>query len=359
LNEVIDHIIKLPKSLPPVLGVGAYLKNNICLIQDNEAWISKEIGSLDNPKNIKLFYKIVENIIDCAKYKPVAVAHDFHTDFPSTIWAKESGLRSIPVQHHYAHIASVMAQNNYEGKAIGIALDGFGLGYNNELWGGELLYIDQKTFKRIGHLKQLHQVGGDIASIQPWRMGASALYSIGKKDQILKRYSKYPNAKYIIDMIENNINSPLTSSAGRLFDAVCGLLNVNPISDFEGQAPMNLEKMVTSPKIENNAWEIENNILNMNPLLEKISNCTKEDGANIFHGTFAFALMDWFKKASKESDIKTIIFGGGCFLNKVLCNIIKEEMKNTDYNLLWSKELSAGDQSISLGQAYAGAIQVI
>lgn len=358
MTEIIKQIIKLPRALPPVLAVGAYLKNNLCLIQSDEAWISQDVGSLDNPTTIKSFYKMAEAMIACAKCKPVAVAHDWHPDFPCTRWAKECGLPPLSVQHHHAHVASVMAEHGHEDSAIGVVLDGFGLGEDNAAWGGELLHVDKNGFNRIGHLKLMHQPGGDIAALQPWRMGAAALYALGQKGEIATRYSSYDGAEYMAQVMDGNFNVPLTSSGGRLFDAACGLLNIKPVASFEGEAPMAMEAMVTTPEVMREGWRIEGRVLDMRPLLLKIMDCTQEKGANLFHGTLAIALIDWFQKAAKESDTKTVVLGGGCFLNQVLRKMIERETMSMGFNILWPKELPAGDQAISLGQAYAAAMML-
>lgn len=356
MTQIIQKKIKLHKSLPPVLGVGAYLKNSICLIQKDEAWISKEVGSLDNPESIKEFYKTAEMVLERAEEKPVAIAHDYHPDFPCTIWAKEAGQKAMPVQHHHAHAAAVVAEHQYEGKALAVILDGFGLGEKGEAWGGELLKVDRSGYKRVGHLAPLHQPGGDLAARQPWRMGAAAIHTMGRGAEIAKRFEAFDGAQYVEQMIGGGTNVPLTTSGGRLFDAACGLLDVKPMAAFEGEAPMALEAMACEPVALESGYKINDSVLDMMPTLERLVDLGAEEGANLFHGTLAVALIDWFKKAAQESDIKTIVFGGGCFFNKVLRDMIERESAGLGLKLLWPDKMLAGDQAIALGQAYASSV---
>lgn len=254
-NKYIVQKIPLSRALPPVLGVGAYLKNALCLIQAGEAWISRDNGSLDSVEAITRFQETAQGMIECATIKPVAVAHDWHPDFYSTRWALQQSC-TIGIQHHHAHVAAVMAEHGIEGPVLGLALDGFGLGQEQQAWGGELLRVDREGFVRIGHLKELPQPGGDSAARQPWRMGAAALWTLGRGAEIASRYADQFGAAMLADMMDRKINSPMTSSAGRLFDAACGLLGVLPVAQFEGEAPMKLESMVTDPVVDLAGWKI-------------------------------------------------------------------------------------------------------
>ncbi|MDX9689821.1 MAG: hydrogenase maturation protein HypF [Alphaproteobacteria bacterium] len=357
--SIVDNILKLPCEMPAVLAVGAYLKNALCLIQGDEVWISPENGSLDQPEAIDRFYSRAQKLLAAARIRPVAVAHDLHPDFPCSRWAMECGLPSVAIQHHHAHIAAVMAEHALAEPVLGLALDGFGLGGDDGMWGGELLSVDTKGFERFGHLYPLPQPGGDIAAREVWRMGAGALFAIGKKEEIATRYATFAGAKHLPAFIEKGVNAPLTSSCGRLFDAACGLLGVKLCAAFEGEAPMALEGFVTVPQVMSGGWVLsDDGILDLRPLLAALLNLSAEEGANLFHGTLAAALADWLVWASQKTNIVKVALAGGCFFNKILREALQKATMGSGLELLWPRQLSAGDMSIAVGQAYAAALQL-
>jgi hydrogenase maturation protein HypF len=360
--DILQTIIPLPRALPPVLGAGAFLKNTLCLIQDDRALITRDNGSLDSIAAIEGYERTAAELLAQAEIKPIAVAHDLHPDFASTHFALKSGLKPFAIQHHHAHIAAIMAEHGTTTPVLGLALDGFGLGLNNESWGGELLRVDATGFQRLGHLALLPQPGGDIAARQTWRMGAAALRSLGRDDEITTRYAAFPNASTLATMMERGINCPPTSSAGRLFDAACGLLGVKPMAAFEGEAPMALEAMVREPKVDETGWTITESettsILDMRPLLERLTELPPQPGAELFHGTFIAALADWAQKAAEQTGIRTVACGGGCFLNKVLREGLEQRMMAANLLPLFPKNLSPGDAAISCGQAFAAALAI-
>lgn len=366
MADRISHVISLPRALPPVLGVGAYLKNALCLIQVNEAWISRENGSLDNVAAIEGFHNTAEEMIAQAQTPPVAVAHDWHPDFPCSRWAATCGLRSIGIQHHHAHIAAVMAEHGIDEPVLGLALDGFGLGERNEAWGGELLRVDADGFCRLGHLRLLSQPGGDSAARQPWRMGAAALWAMGRGDEIASRYAVFAGAATLPMMMERGLNAPQTSSAGRLFDAACGLLHVKPVAAFEGEAPMELERIATESiresRIDSGLWRIDSAsdslILDCLPLLERLLSVEIEEGAVLFHDNLAAGLLDWTQEASRQTGIKKIAMAGGCFFNKRLRTALERGMMANGLIPLLPQQMLAGDTAIALGQAYAAALMI-
>ncbi|MDD3183489.1 MAG: hydrogenase maturation protein HypF [Alphaproteobacteria bacterium] len=358
--ELIASIVPLPRVMPPVLGVGAYLKNALCLIQGGEAWISRENGSLDSVEAITRFQQTAKALIGAAIMKPLAVAHDWHPDFYCSRWAESNGeLVSIGVQHHHAHVAAVMAEHGTEGPTLGLALDGFGLGERKEAWGGELLRVDPQGFERIGHLCEMPQPGGDVAARQPWRMGAAALASMGRGAEIAIQYADQFGSGMLADLIERQVNAPLTSSAGRLFDAACGLLHILPVASFEGEAPMKLESLVSEVVVDPQGWHIgEDMVLDMRPTLARLVGMQQIQGANLFHGTLAAALLDWSKRAVSQTGIRQVALCGGCFFNKVLRESLTQGMIDEGITPLLPQQLLPGDTAIALGQAYAAALQI-
>ncbi len=344
--------IPLPRSLPPVAGLGPYLKATLTLINGNTAQVSDSVGDLGTPQATQLYEETIGRLLDGVALQ--AAAHDLHPDFYSTHFAERLGLPLIPVQHHHAHIAAVAAEHGHEGPLIGLALDGFGLGPGGEAWGGELLRVDGAQYERLGHLKTMPQPGGDKAAREPWRMGAAALHVLGRGAEIAERFADQLLAAPLAGMLGKGVNCPPTSSCGRLFDAACGLLGVRPMADFEGQAPMELESHVTKPKVMSDGWRIKDGVLDLTPLLEKLTHCKVEEGANLFHGTLAAALAQWAGQAGGE----TVGLSGGCFLNKVLSGLLIPALESQGLRVLTHKALPPGDECVSLGQAWVAALTV-
>ena len=176
--------IELAQSLPPILAVGAQQKNTVCVIRGNEAFVSQHVGSLDNREAIRFFEETAEHLLRLLDVRPEVIAHDLHPDFASTQYACARALPTVPVQHHLAHVAAVTAEHRVTDAVLGLALDGFGLGPDAESWGGELLWSEGARWRRLGHLRELLQPGGDAAASQPWRMGAAALFALGREADI-------------------------------------------------------------------------------------------------------------------------------------------------------------------------------
>ncbi|MDR3424487.1 MAG: hydrogenase maturation protein HypF [Alphaproteobacteria bacterium] len=341
---------------PPILATGAMFKSTLCLIQNGEAHVSDVIGALDNPAALQAYDLSASELMRLATKPLSCVACDLHPDFYSTRFAENLKLPLFPVQHHHAHIAAVLAEHGIKQPTLGLALDGFGLGADRQSWGGELLAVDARGCRRVGRLRPLLVPGGDKAAREPWRMGAAALWELGRGDEIATRYAQFPQAKAMLQMLARRLNCPPTSSAGRLFDAACGLLGVKPLAAFEGEAPMELEKLAQAPEIMPNGWNIAEKDglleLDLRPLLSRIADTPPQEGANLFHGTLIAALAAWVEQATEKTSLQQVAFGGGCFMNKVLRDGLADRMKMT---VLQTQTLSPGDASISVGQAYAAA----
>jgi hydrogenase maturation protein HypF len=348
--------LRLPRAVPPVLAVGAYLKNTLCVTRGDVALISDDLGDLGTPEAILAFDAMVETMVAELGQAPVMVAHDLHPDFHSTRFAQSLDLPQLPVQHHHAHAASVAAEHGHLGPILGLSLDGFGLGPDNQSWGGELLAVDGARFNRLGHLAELAQPGGDVAAREPWRMAAAVLHRLGRGSEIKARFAAYPASQLLVQILDKGLNSPKTSSAGRLFDAACGLLGVHLVADFEGQAPMALEKLALAPQVMECGWHLEDGVLDLLPLLDRLAACTDATlGANLFHGTLAEALARWCAWAADETGIRTVALGGGCFLNRVLTARLSARLSELGLVALGARDLSPGDAGLSLGQAWIAA----
>ena len=353
----IAAVIPLPHAVPSVLAVGPFLKNTICVTRGAEAFVSAVHGDLGTPDAIAAFEASVEAMVKELGVSPVRVTHDLHPDFHSTRYAQSLDLPLVPVQHHHAHAAAIAAEHGHDGPVIGLSLDGYGLGPNNESWGGELLLADGPHFQRLGHLALLAQPGGDKAAVEPWRMAASALHRLGRGHEIACRFAEIPAAALLGRILDKGLNSPPTSSAGRLFDAACGLLGLHLIAAFEGQAPMALEALASAPEADPQGWTLTDGVLDLLPLLERLAACADTGkGANLFHGTLIAALEAWTLDAVEKTGIRTITLGGGCFLNKVLTGGLRDVLQDKGLRVLTAAKVSPGDAGLSLGQAWIAGL---
>lgn len=358
--EVVGIILDLPRPVPTVLAVGAFLKNTLSLAHDCTALLSREVGNLETVRAVHDFEALAEQLLGAAGDLPVAVAHDLHPDFHSTRWAElfasQLGIEAVPVQHHHAHVAAVMAEHGLEEPTLGLALDGFGLGPGNQAWGGELLCVTPSGYRRLGHLAPLLQPGGDRAAREPWRMGAAALFALGRGDEIVLRYASIRGADIIARMLQQNVNCPPTSSCGRLFDAACGLLGIKPFAAFEGEVPMQLERLATRPEVDAGGWRLQDGVLDMLPLLARLPGLSPERGADLFHGTLAAAMAEWVRGAVKATGIRRVALSGGCFLNRVLTAALVHRLQGYGLEVLQPLRLQPGDSAVSLGQAWTVAM---
>ena len=364
----VEHQLELPRPAPPLLAMGAWFKNTLCLAQGNRAWVSHTVGDLFQAEACLAHERTARELLlalDAMGGKPVAIAHDLHPDLHSTRFAvqlaAELGVEAIGVQHHHAHIAAVVAEHGLIGPVLGLALDGVGLGTDGQAWGGELLSVDGARFERRGHLHPLALPGGDRAARDPWRMAAAALFDLGRGEEIAGRFADQAGAGIVATMLAKGLNSPRTSSMGRVFDAAAGMLGICPQMEFEAQAAMALEQSATG-YIEAHGWPTPllggwhigaNGELDLLPLLGALS--SEPDtayGAALFHATLVAALLHWVARAAEATGIERLACGGGCFFNKLLCSALVEKVPATGLELLLPRRLLPGDTAIALGQAW-------
>jgi hydrogenase maturation protein HypF len=350
--------IKLPRSGPPVLAVGGWFKNTVCITRGDEAFVSQHIGDLDNAAACGFFEESVAQLLKLLEVEPAIVAHDLHPDFHSTRFAadfaRERSLPLLGVQHHHAHAAAVLAEHGVQGPVIALALDGVGLGTDGGAWGGELLRVDDKRFERLGHLAPLALPGGDRAAREPWRMAAAVLHQLGRGDEIVARFAGQQAAPTVAQMLEQGVNCPQTSSLGRLFDAAAGLLGVKPVMAFEGQAAMLLEGLAEhygDILPFDHGWRIENGRLDLLPLFSVLADeKNAERGAAIFHATLIAALTDWAHAVAPADS--AIVGSGGCFLNQILARGMRSRLGAYGLHLIEARRLPPNDGGLALGQAW-------
>ena len=371
------QVIALPqkwRNAPSILATGALLKNTVCLTQGNRAYVSQHIGDLDNPSCCRALEQTVNHLCELFEIEPQAVVHDLHPDnFASQFaqrFAAERNLPSMAVQHHQAHIAAVLAEQGDSfdpgQPVLGLALDGFGLGADGTLWGGELLRLEGGDYQRLGHLQPLALPGGDKAAREPWRMAASAMHLLGRSDEISGRLGAQPGAAMIAQMLDKGVNSPLTSSCGRLFDAVAGLLDIQPVAAFEAQPAMMLESLAQC-YLQHNDWPEEELLLfsdpqgrlDTKPLLARLlalhdSGADSGYAAALLHRQLIDGLSLWLSKQARQQRLSTVVLSGGCLLNQLLCKGLQQQLEAHSLQVMLAEKLPCNDGGLSLGQAWLG-----
>jgi hydrogenase maturation protein HypF len=356
--------IQLPHTGPSVLAFGSHLKNTVCVTRGAEAFLSPHVGSLDNASTCCFQDETVQRLLDLLEVQPTIIAHDLHPDDYSTRaacdLAQQLGIATLAVQHHHAHIAAVCAEHDIHGPVVGLALDGVGLGNDHTAWGGELLRVDGARCERLGHLRPLPMPGGDKCAQEPWRMAAAVLHELGRNADITQRFAD-PATATVATMLQRQINCPRTSSMGRVFDAAAGLLGLSTHMQFEAQAPVLLEQAASIfianhgwPLVRPDAWHINDDAqLDLLPLLATLGVANDVTaGAAQFHATLVDALTDWVTQSCAKGRLNTVVFGGGCFLNRLLTLHLRQNLENNGITVLTPQRTSPGDASISLGQAW-------
>ena len=365
--------IFLPASwacLPPVLAVGAELKNTICLTKENRAFLSQHVGDMENLETLDFFHLTVSHLERILQIEPAVLACDLHPDYLSSQYARErNDLSTVVVQHHHAHIVSVMAENGVHGPVIGLAMDGTGLGEDGTIWGGEALVADLASYRRAAHLQQARLPGGDAAARHPWRMAVSLLYRVygeGLFDLPIPfvRQLDLGEAQVVTRLVEKGIRSPLTSSCGRLFDAVAALCGVCRDNRYEGQAPVELE-MVQNPDSNGQyAWDIQDHqglqVLRTDPLIQDIvqdlaRGVPPEVVSRRFHDTMIHVLASLCRSLREETGLCEVALSGGSFQNATLLSGLTAKLKEAGFTVYTHAQVPTNDGGIALGQAVCAA----
>jgi hydrogenase maturation protein HypF len=375
--------VRLSLALPTVLGCGAELKNTFCLIRGKEAFLSQHIGDLKNNENLVFFEESVDHLQDILEIKPNTAVRDLHPDYLSSRFAAETGLPVRRVQHHHAHAVAVMAEHGLEQEVLAVILDGSGYGTDNTLWGGEFLLAGLGSFKRLGHFSRLMLPGGDKAAQQPWRMGLSALYDAFGPDKFQNGLpdllSRIPAEKrrIVVEMMEAGFNSPLTSSCGRLFDAVAALLGLRLESDYEGQAAMELEALalqavqdgLSGPEWDFSfpvqiAQEQDHLVLQISPMITGLVDALSAGSdpallALAFHQWLIAAIRDMIGRLIGQLGRKKVVLGGGCMQNALLLQGLENGLTQDGFEVFSGEMVPVNDGGVSLGQAVIGGLQML
>lgn len=353
--------VGLSRGGPSVLALGAHLKNTLCLTRGNEAFLSQHIGDLDRVANCQALETAAAHLQTLLATRPALIAHDLHPDYFSSRLARNLAERlnipALAVQHHHAHIAAILAEQQCDDTVLGLALDGVGLGDDGGAWGGELLLVDGAHCQRLGHLATLALPGGDRAAREPWRMAAAALHSWGDDAAIAARFPDEATAPQLARWLNQGKALQRTSSLGRLFDAAAALLGVAARTSFEAQAAMRLEGLAERgglPAKPPRLHRIDTaNVLDLSPLLRRLADgMAPAEGAALFHACLIEALADWAAQAARRHGLRRVACGGGCLQNAILARGLHAALGKRGLSMLQARLAPAGDGGLALGQAW-------
>ena len=377
--------VELPAGLhleaPPLLAVGGHMKNVFALARGRHVYQSQHLGDLENLTGLEFFKESLDHLIRTFEIEPETVVHDLHPGYLSTEWAKEwareRGLRLIAVQHHHAHIAGCMAEHVLTGDAIGLSLDGTGYGTDGRIWGGELLIARMQSFERFAHLEYVPMPGGEAAIREPWRMALGHLSAAGfdvGSDEMLELLGVHKNeARVLRRMMERGVNAPLTSSLGRLFDAVAAVLLGRREVDYEAQAAIELEGLAVDEPYDEPGYEMELAggdwaarepvRIGAGPLWRAVveelrAGVSKARIAGRFHAGVAAGFVRAAVLARRATGLRQVALSGGCMHNRRLARLLRVGLEAEGFEVFQHRQVSPGDGGLSYGQAVAAAARL-
>ncbi len=354
-----------PFNVPQILATGAELKNTFCLTRDNYAFISHHIGDLENFETLISFEEAIKHYENLFRIKPSILTSDLHPDYLATRYAiQRANLESIPniqIQHHHAHLASCLADNQWEVDdfVIGLCYDGTGFGTDGAIWGGEVLIGNYSQYQRRFHLKYVPLPGGDITVRTPARMALSHLweYQLDWDYSIPSVTALCMEDRTLLEsQLKRKINTPSTSSMGRLFDAAASIMGINHRVNYEGQAAIEMEALIDEKETKFYSIEIENNLINPRPLFESLiidqqNNVSINKMAARFHNSIVQFSTNICTIIRKESGINSVALTGGVWQNKVLLDNTIKKLKKERFDVMIHHNVPTNDGGISLGQA--------
>jgi hydrogenase maturation protein HypF len=376
---------------PQILAMGGELKNTFCLLQHGQAILSQHLGDLENATAFQAYQETLNLYLNLFQHQPEALAVDLHPEYLSTKLGKElvanhQYRQLVHIQHHHAHIAACMLENGIpldSPPVLGIALDGLGYGEDGTLWGGEFLLADYRSFKRLATFKPVAMIGGSKAIKEPWRNTYAQLKSAFLWEDLTNKCSdldivhflQQKSLPLLNQMIEKSINSPLTSSVGRLFDAVAAAIGIcRQECSYEGQAAIEMEAMVDRNILNHHEkmliypfeFKILDNIYFMDTrpmwsaLLDDLQQCIAQPIiAARFHQSLAISIAEMIEKLSKENIINQVVLTGGVFQNRILLELLTQQLQKLEINVLTHSLVPPNDGGLSLGQAAIAASRLI
>jgi len=362
----VPAVMRVHLDVGGILATGAELSSSFCLGKGNGAYLSQFIGDLKNRETLDFFEETVALFLKLFRTQPELVVTDLHPDYLSTRYARSLGIELLQVQHHHAHIASCMAENRLDEPVIGLAFDGTGYGDDGNTWGSEFLVCDYKGYTRHNHFAYMPMPGGDRAAEEPWRMGLSLLYQ-AYGDQLFAldipflHLVNQPKARLLAEAISKNINSPLSSGAGRLFDAVASITGICINSQFHAEAPMKLESAIWDDVRDFYDVDKANGISFLPAIQQICADISHGVSAGIisarFHNTVVEAAFQEVKQISRETGINKIVLSGGTFQNKYLFESLETKLRNNNFVTFSHEKIPCNDGGLALGQLVIAAVK--
>ena len=338
-----------------VLAIGGELKNTFCLAKNNLFYASPYIGDVSDLRTVEVLEKSIARMKNLLEINPEVIACDLHPRYQTTALAekisKEFDLPLIKVQHHYAHILSCMAENNFHGEVIGVAFDGTGYGLDGTIWGGEFFICDTKNFERVASIKPFTQAGGDKSSREGWRIAVALM-----KNFELARELNLADEKNLLGqkfLLDKNINCVRSTSVGRIFDAVAAILDICKVSSYEGEAAMKLQ---AAAEKSSSQFPVPGSYMTTNEIFDEILTRRMNgenicDLARLFHERLAEMTAQKVFEISELTKIKTVALSGGVFQNSLLTSLTIEKLRRRSLKILRHELIPPNDGGICLGQA--------
>ena len=369
--------IRLPAVARPILACGAELKNTFCLTRDRYAFLSQHIGDMENVETLSHYEQSVALYERLFHVRPEIIACDMHPDYLATRYGLAQDGHKVMVQHHHAHLASCLADNGVEGPAIGAILDGTGYGLDQRIWGGEFLVGDAQGFQRAAHLQYLPLPGGEGAIRRPYRLALAYWRALLGEAPLPDTLRDIPEAEQhnLAAMVARGVNTPLTSSAGRLFDAVSALLGVRRETSYEAQAAIELEMIAEAAGSTDQpypydlvavegvqAWGrvqgfvSQTSELRLSPLFgglraDLVADVPVERISWRFHLSIAQMIAEVCERLRAESGLERVALSGGCYQNSLLLSLVLPRLEERGFQVLLHKQVPCNDGGLSLGQA--------
>ena len=370
--------VALPFDVPPLLAVGGHLKNVFALARGRFAFQSQHLGDLENLTGLEFFKESLDHLMRTFEIEPQTVVHDLHPGYLSTTWArewaKERGLQLIAVQHHHAHVAGCMAEHGLTGEVIGLALDGTGYGTDGKIWGGEVLIANHASFERFAHLDYVPMPGGEAAIKEPWRMALGHLraagFDVGSSETLNLLGATEKETRVLARMMERGVNAPLTSSLGRLFDAVAAVVLGRRVVDYEAQAAIELEGIAVDEPDDVPGYALEfaggnwaarepvriSAALLWRELIEDLRiGTSKARIAARFHAGVATGFARAAVLARTATGVNQVVLSGGCMHNRRLARLLRMKLEAEGFEVFQHRSVSPGDGGLSYGQVVVAA----
>ncbi len=370
--------VNFPLDVSGILGTGGELKNTFCIVKDGSAYISQHIGNLTSVATYDFYKRNIKHLASLLDVEPLIYACDLHPDYLSTRYAMEKGKPLLKIQHHFAHAASVMAEHGLEGPVLALCLDGTGLGNDGTVWGGEVLICTAKDFKRVGRIRPFLLPGGDACAKSPWRTLISVLTAIfGEAHPVPESLGEIEPDKrdFVTQMALKRINSPVTSSCGRLFDAVAALSGLTLHNTYEGQAGLELESSAYCVLGDSSITQTEEfkYFLKSEDILRKSGGlleldwwpffnlvlskkeATASEVALLFHAFVTAGFSRLISAVSHDTAVSEVVVSGGCLQNRILLQGFLDYFLDNDLKCYKNEQVPANDGGICLGQAFVAA----